>query len=38
MIVRYADDLVVGFQHESDAQRFWDASDAVAGVVGIWLA
>jgi RNA-directed DNA polymerase len=25
MIVRYADDLVVGFQHESDAQRFWDA-------------
>jgi group II intron reverse transcriptase/maturase len=25
IIVRYADDLVVGFQHESDAQRFWDA-------------
>src|ERR1700733_3236928 len=24
-MVRYADDIVVGFQHESDAQRFWDA-------------
>jgi Reverse transcriptase (RNA-dependent DNA polymerase) len=24
-MVRYADDLVVGFQHESDARRFWDA-------------
>jgi len=23
--VRYADDVVVGFQHEADAQRFWDA-------------
>ena len=23
--VRYADDIVVGFEHESDARRFWDA-------------
>ncbi len=25
IIVRYADDLVLGFQHESDAHRFLDA-------------
>ena len=25
IIVRYADDIVVGFEHESDATRFWDA-------------
>jgi group II intron reverse transcriptase/maturase len=25
MIVRYADDIVVGFTHEVDARRFWDA-------------
>ena len=25
IIVRYADDIVIGFQHESDARRFWDA-------------
>ena len=25
IIVRYADDTVVGFQHEGDARRFWDA-------------
>ena len=25
VIVRYADDVVVGFQHEVDARRFWDA-------------
>jgi RNA-directed DNA polymerase len=25
IIVRYADDVVVGFKHESDARRFWDA-------------
>jgi RNA-directed DNA polymerase len=24
IIVRYADDIVVGFEHEADAQRFWD--------------
>jgi RNA-directed DNA polymerase len=23
--VRYADDIVVGFAHEVDARRFWDA-------------
>ena len=25
IIVRYADDIIVGFEHESDARRFWDA-------------
>ena len=25
IIVRYADDFVVGFEHEADARRFWDA-------------
>src|SRR5436853_2380787 len=25
VIVRYADDFVVGFEHEADARRFWDA-------------
>jgi len=25
VIVRYADDIVVGFQHEADARRFWEA-------------
>lgn len=25
IIVRYADDVVVGFEHEADAKRFWDA-------------
>lgn len=25
IMVRYADDIVIGFQHESDARRFWDA-------------
>jgi len=24
IMVRYADDIVIGFQHESDARRFWD--------------
>jgi group II intron reverse transcriptase/maturase len=24
IIVRYADDIIVGFQHEADARRFWD--------------
>ena len=33
IIVRYADDFVVGFEHESDARRFLDAMrDAVGGV------
>ena len=25
IFVRYADDIVLGFQHETDARRFWDA-------------
>src|ERR1700756_2138558 len=25
IMVRYADDIIVGFQHERDAKRFWDA-------------
>src|SRR5271166_4307451 len=25
IMVRYADDIVVGFQHESDARRFWES-------------
>jgi RNA-directed DNA polymerase len=25
IIVRYADDIIVGFQYEADARRFWDA-------------
>src|SRR3954469_22123958 len=25
IIVRYADDIVVGFEHEADARHFWDA-------------
>jgi RNA-directed DNA polymerase len=25
IIVRLADDVVVGFEHESDARRFWEA-------------
>jgi RNA-directed DNA polymerase len=25
IIVRYADDIMIGFEHKSDARRFWDA-------------
>src|SRR4051812_49585306 len=25
ILVRYAEDIVVGFEHEADAQRFWEA-------------
>ena len=25
IVVRYADDIVVGFEHTADARRFWDA-------------
>jgi len=25
IIMRYADDIVVGFEHEADARRFWEA-------------
>ena len=24
IIVRYADDIIVGFEHEADARRFWE--------------
>ena len=25
IVVRYADDIVAGFEYEADARRFWDA-------------
>ena len=25
IVVRYADDLIIGFERKSDAKRFWDA-------------
>jgi hypothetical protein len=25
IMIRFADDIIVGFEHESDARRFWDA-------------
>ena len=28
IFVRYADDIVAGFEHEADARRFWDAMQA----------
>jgi RNA-directed DNA polymerase len=28
IVVRYADDIVAGFEHETDARRFWDAMRA----------
>jgi RNA-directed DNA polymerase len=28
VIVRYADDLIIGFEHEADARHFWDAMRA----------
>jgi len=28
IVVRYADDIVAGFEHEADARRFWDAMRA----------
>ena len=31
IIVRYADDIVVGFEHEADARRFWDAMRDTVG-------
>ena len=31
IIVRYADDFIVGFKHESDARRFLDEMRAVSG-------
>jgi RNA-directed DNA polymerase len=28
IVIRYSDDIVVGFEHEADARRFWDAMRA----------
>ena len=36
IIVRYADDIVVGFEHEADARRFWDAMrERLRGVLAV---
>ena len=35
--VRYADDLVVGFEHEADARRFWDELRERLGRFGLEL-
>ena len=36
IIVRYADDIIVGFEHEADARRFWDAMrERLAGVLAV---
>ena len=35
IIVRYADDIVIGFEHEADARRFWDA---MRERLRLWLA
>jgi len=37
VIVRYADDFVVGFEFESDARRFWDALRARLGEFALSL-
>ena len=37
IIVRYADDYVVGFEYESDARRFWDAMRARLGEFALAL-
>ena len=37
IIVRYADDIIVGFEHESDARRFWDAMRARLGKFALSL-
>ena len=36
IIVRYADDIIVGFEQETDARRFWDAMcKRLAGVLAV---
>ena len=36
IIVRYADDIVVGFEHEADARRFWEAMrERLRGVLAV---
>jgi RNA-directed DNA polymerase len=37
IIVRYADDIVVGFEHEADARRFWDAMRDRLLEFSLWL-
>lgn len=37
IIVRYADDIVVGFQHEADARRFWEAMRVRLGKFALTL-
>lgn len=37
IVVRYADDLVAGFEHEADAKRFWDAMRARFAQFGLEL-
>ena len=37
IMVRYADDIVVGFQHEDDARRFWDAMRERLGAFSLTL-
>jgi RNA-directed DNA polymerase len=34
IIVRYADDIIVGFEHETDARRFLDARRERLAVAG----
>jgi hypothetical protein len=37
IFVRYADDVVAGFEHEADARRFWDAMRARLEQFGLAL-
>lgn len=37
IITRYADDIVVGFEHEADARHFWDAMRARLGEFSLAL-
>jgi group II intron reverse transcriptase/maturase len=37
IIVRYADDIVLGFEHEVDAKRFWDAMRERLGAFSLTL-
>jgi group II intron reverse transcriptase/maturase len=37
IVVRYADDIVVGFEHEDDARRFWDAMRTRSETFGLEL-
>jgi group II intron reverse transcriptase/maturase len=37
IIVRYADDIVLGFEHEADARRFWEAMRERLGAFSLTL-